>query len=114
MGAMLIIGMGPRNAGEDKTSPASSSEEKTMSEGMLKIPLSVFELGEGEDNATPESGDMVELEGTVEKIEGDVAMVRVKYAMIDENPGEKGTAPKMSEEDRMMDMAKKSDEESYS
>jgi len=114
MGTMLVIGMGPRKAGEDKTSPASSTKEKpAMKEGLVKLPISMFELGEGEENATPEAGDMVELEGVVEKIEGGVAMVRVNNAMA-EQPEEESAKPEESEEDRMMKMAEESDKENYS
>ena len=68
---------------------------------------------EGEENATPEAGDMVELEGVVEKIEGGVAMVRVNNAMA-ESSEEESAAPEESEEDRMMKMAEESDKENYS
>jgi len=114
MGAMLIIGMGSRKAGEGKTSPASSTKEKSaMKEGLVKLPISMFELGEGEENATPEAGDMVELEGVVEKIEGGVAMVRVNNAMAEASE-EESAVPEESEEDRMMKMAEESDKENYS
>lgn len=83
-----------------------------MKEGLVKLPISMFELGEGEENATPEAGDMVELEGVVEKIEGGVAMVRVNNAMA-EQP-EESAKPEESEEDRMMKMAEESDKENYS
>lgn len=85
-----------------------------MKEGLVKLPISMFELGEGDDNAaSPEAGDMVELEGVVEKIEGDVAMVRVNNAMAEEAQ-EESAEPEMSEEDRMMKMAEESDKENYS
>jgi hypothetical protein len=109
---MLIIGMGPRKAGEGKTSPASSTKEKSMKSGMVKLPISMFELGEGEENAAPEAGDMVELEGTVESIENGVAMVRVNNAMAEESESEENK-PEMSEEDQMMKMAEESDKENY-
>lgn len=112
MGAMLIIGMGPRKAGEDKTSPAPSTKEKSMKSGMVKLPVSMFELGEGEENASPEVGDMVELEGTVESIENGVALVRVNNAMAEESESEENK-PEMSEEDQMMKMAEESDKENY-
>lgn len=112
MGAMLIIGMGPRKAGEDKTSPATSTKEKSMKSGMVKLPISMFELGEGEENAAPEAGDMVELEGTVESIENGIAMVRVNNAMAEESESEENK-PEMSEEDQMMKMAEESDKENY-
>ena len=83
-----------------------------MNEGMVKLPVSMFELPEGEENAAPEAGDSVELEGVVEKIENGVAFVRVNEAMSEsENESESEEAPEMSEEDRMMEMARKSDEE---
>ena len=86
-----------------------------MKEGMVKLPVSMFELPEGEENAAPEAGDSVELEGVVEKVENGVAFVRVNEAMSEES-GEaesENEAPEMSEEDRMMEMARKSDEEEY-
>jgi len=86
-----------------------------MKEGMVKLPVSMFELPEGEENAAPEAGDSVELEGVVEKVENGVAFVRINEAMSEEsNEAEsENEAPEMSEEDRMMEMAKKSDEEEY-
>lgn len=86
-----------------------------MKEGMVKLPVSMFELPEGEESAAPEAGDSVELEGVVEKVENGVAFVRVNEAMSEEsNEAEsENESPEMSEEDRMMEMAKKSDEEEY-
>lgn len=83
-----------------------------MKSGMVKLPVSMFELGEGEENAAPEVGDMVELEGTVESIENGVAMVRVNNAMAEESESEENK-PEMSEEDQMMKMAEESDKENY-
>jgi hypothetical protein len=83
-----------------------------MKEGMVKLPLSMFELGEGEENANPEVGDMVELEGKVERIDGDMAIVSVSNAMSEE-PEAESEQPEMSEEDRMMKMAEESDKENY-
>ncbi len=83
-----------------------------MKSGMVKLPISMFELGEGEENAAPEAGDMVELEGTVESIENGVAMVRVNNAMAEESESEENK-PEMSEEDQMMKMAEESDKENY-
>jgi hypothetical protein len=111
---MLIIGLGPLTAGEGKTSPAPSTKEKSMKEGMVKLPLSMFELGDGEENANPEVGDMVELEGKVERIDGDMAIVSVSNAMSEEPEAEESNKPEMSEEDRMMKMAEESDKENYS
>jgi hypothetical protein len=85
-----------------------------MKEGMVKLPLSMFELGEGEENATPEVGDMVELEGKVESVDGDMAIVSVSNAMSEEPEAEESNEPEMSEEDRMMKMAEESDKENYS
>ena len=113
MGAMLIIGMGPRKAGEDKTSPAPSTKEKSMKQGMVKLPLSMFEISEGEENATPEVGDMVELEGKVESVDGDMAIVSVSNAMTEELEAEESEKPETSEEDRMMKLAEESDKENY-
>ena len=116
MGAMLIIGMGPRKAGEGKTSPAPSTKEKSMKSGMVKLPISMFELGDGEENASPEVGDMVELEGSVESIDNGIAIVRVNNAMTEEEDKveDKSSESDMSEEDRMMKMAEESDKENYS
>jgi hypothetical protein len=83
-----------------------------MKEGMVKLPLSMFELGEGEENASPEVGDMVELEGKVESIDGDMAVVSVSNAMTEE-PEAESEQPEMAEEDRMMKMAEESDKENY-
>lgn len=83
-----------------------------MKSGMVKLPISMFELGEGEENAAPEAGDMVELEGTVESIENGIAMVRVNNAMAEESESEENK-PEMSEEDQMMKMAEESDKENY-
>lgn len=83
-----------------------------MKSGMVKLPVSMFELGEGEENASPEVGDMVELEGTVESIENGVALVRVNNAMAEESESEENK-PEMSEEDQMMKMAEESDKENY-
>lgn len=87
-----------------------------MKEGMVKLPVSMFELPEGEENAVPEAGDSVELEGVVEKVENGVAFVRVNEAMSEsENESEsEDNKSEMSEEDRMMKMAEESDKESYS
>jgi hypothetical protein len=85
-----------------------------MKEGMVKLPLSMFEISEGEENSTPEVGDMVELEGKVERIDGEMAIVSVSNAMAEESESEESNEPEMSEEDRMMKMAEESDKENYS
>jgi hypothetical protein len=74
----------------------------------------MFELGDGEENANPEVGDMVELEGKVERIDGEMAIVSVSNAMAEESESEESNEPEMSEEDRMMKMAEESDKENYS
>lgn len=85
-----------------------------MKEGIVKLPVSMFELPEGDEGAAPEAGDSVELEGVVEKVENGVAFVRVNEAMSEEsNEAESEEAPEVSEEDRIMELAKKSDEEEY-
>ena len=105
---MLVIGMAPRKAGEDKTSPAPSTEKPKGS--IVKLPASLLSI-EGEDGAsTPEAGDEVELTGTVEKVEGDVVHVRISDAMVDQEP-KTADKPEMSEEDSLLEMAKKADEE---
>ena len=84
-----------------------------MKSGMVKLPLSMFEISEGEENSAPEVGDMVELEGKVDRIEGDMAIVSVSNAMSEEPEAEESNKPEMSEEDRMMKMAEESDKENY-
>jgi hypothetical protein len=56
----------------------------------------------------------VELEGKVERIDGDMAIVSVSNAMAEESDSEESNKPEMSEEDRMMKMAEESDKENYS
>ena len=110
MGAMLVIGMGPRKAGEAETSPAPSTKSKESN--VVKLPASLLEI-DGEDGvSTPEAGDEVELTGKVEKVDGDIVHVRISDAMVDE-PSKTETTdnPDMSEEDKMLEMAKKADEE---
>lgn len=106
MGTMLVIGMGPRKAGEDKTSPAPSTEKKGS---IVKLPASMLSI-DGEDGAAaPEPGDEVELTGTVDKVEGDVVHIRIAEAMVDQ-PETEETKPELSEEDQMRELARKADE----
>lgn len=102
-----MIGMGPaRKAGEGKTSPAPSTEQKGS---IVKLPASLLSI-EGEDGAAaPEPGDEVELTGMVEKVEGDVIHIRVAEAMVDQPEAEEA-APEMSEEDSLRELARKADE----
>jgi hypothetical protein len=120
----LVIAMGrPGKAGEDKTSPASSSTEKPMKNkmksGMVMLPVSKFEVNDGGDNVAPEVGDSVELSGTIDMIENGVAHVNVEHAMSESESKDKSEdmaegENSMSEEERMMKMAEESDKENYS
>ena len=114
----------PGKAGEDKTSPASSSTEKPMKNkmmksGMVMLPVSKFEVNDGGDNVAPEVGDSVELSGTIDMIENGVAHVNVEHAMSESESKDKSEdmsegENSMSEEERMMKMAEESDKENYS
>ena len=118
----LVIAMGPRKAGEGKTSPASSSSEKPMNKmtksGMVMLPISKFEMNEGEENVSPEVGDSVELTGIVSMIENGVAHIDVENAVSDGAPEDMSQdmaeGEDSSEEDKMMKMAEESDKENYS
>jgi hypothetical protein len=123
MGTMLVIGMGPRKAGEDKTSPATSSSEKPMNKmmksGMVMLPISKFEMNDGSENVSPEVGDSVELSGTIDMIENGVAHVNVEHAMSESESKDKSEdmaegENSMSEEEKMMKLAEESDKENYS
>jgi hypothetical protein len=119
----LVIAMGPRKAGEDKISPASSSSEKPMNKmlksGMVMLPVSKFEMNDGSENVSPEVGDSVELSGTIDMIENGVAHVNVEHAMSESESKDKSEdmaegENSMSEEEKMMKMAEESDKENYS
>jgi hypothetical protein len=119
----LVIAMGPRNAGEGKTSPASSSSEKPMNKmmksGMVMLPVSKFEMNDGSENVSPEVGDSVELSGTIDMIENGVAHVNVEHAMSESESKDKSEdmaegENSMSEEEKMMKMAEESDKNNYS
>ena len=119
----LVITMSPRNAGEDKTSPASSSSEKPMNKmaksGMVMLPVSKFEMNDGSENVAPEVGDSVELSGTIDMIENGVAHVNVEHAISESESKDKSEdmaegENSMSEEEKMMKMAEESDKENYS
>jgi hypothetical protein len=90
-----------------------------MKSGMVMLPLSKFEVTDGEENVSPQEGDSVELSGTVHMVKNGIAHVMVEHAMAEGESSDK-TEDKsegedsMSEEERMMDLAKKSDEEKYS
>jgi len=119
----LVIAMSPRKAGEDKTSPASSSSEKPMNKmmksGMVMLPISKFEMNDGSENVSPEVGDSVELSGTIDMIENGVAHVNVEHAMSESESKDKSEdmaegENSMSEEEKMMKMAEESDKNNYS
>ena len=116
----LVIAMGPRKAGEDKTSPAPSPSEKSMTKkGMVMLPISKFEVNDGGENVAPEVGDSVELSGTISMIENGIAHVNVEHAMTENEQSDKSEdkaegEDSMSEEERMMKMAEESDKENYS
>ena len=119
----LVIAMGPRKAGEDKTSPASSSSEKPMNKmmksGMVMLPISKFEMNDGSENVSPEVGDSVELSGTIDMIENGVAHVNVEHAMSESESKDKSEdmaegENSMSEEEKMMKLAEESDKKNYS
>jgi len=119
----LVIAMGPRKAGEDKTSPASSSSGKPMNKmlksGMVMLPVSKFEMNDGTEDVSPEVGDSVELSGTIGMIENGIAHVNVEHAMTESESKDKSEdlaegENAMSEEEKMMKMAEESDKENYS
>jgi hypothetical protein len=123
MGTMLVIGMGPRKAGEDKTSPATSSSEKPMNKmiksGMVMLPISKFEMNDGSENVSPEVGDSVELSGTIDMIENGIAHVNVEHAMSESESKDQSEdmaegENSMSEEEKMMKLAEESDKKNYS
>ena len=120
----LVIAMGPRKAGEGKTSPASSNGdqmkegmdmggEMKMPKGMVMLPLSMLEVADGGNMVPPSEGDHVELSGVVSMVKGGVAHIKVNDAMM-EGESDNNQNDSMSEEDKMRELAKNADEESYS
>ena len=120
----LVIAMGPRKAGEGKISPASSKGdqmnegmdkggEMKMPKGLVMLPLSMLEVNDGGDNVAPSEGDQVELSGVVQMVKNGVAHIKVNEAMM-EGESEGNQEDSMSEEDKMRELAKNADEESYS
>jgi len=103
---MLVIGMDPRKAGEGKTSPASSPQPKGS---VVKLPASLLEIDGDDGTATPDIGDEVDMSGVVEKVDGETVTIRIAEAIVDEPEAEE-TAPEMSEEDSLRELARKSDE----
>ena len=118
--------MGPRKAGEGKTSPASSNGDQMkegmdkgsdmkMSKGMVMLPLSMLEVNDGGESVPPSEGDQVELSGVVQMVKNGVAHIKVNEAMMEgESESEANNEEDMSEEDKMRELAKQADEESYS
>jgi hypothetical protein len=100
--------MGPRKAGEADPSPAPSTEPKGS---IVRLPASLLTIEGDDGDATPEPGDEVEITGTVEKVDGETVSIRVAEAIVDEAPEDEETAPEMSEEDRLREMAREADEE---
>ena len=123
MGTMLVIGMGPRKGGEDKTSPSSSTSGEPMKKmakaGMVMLPVSKFEMNDGTEDVSPEVGDSVELSGTIHMIENGIAHVNVEHAMTENESKDKSEdmsegEDSSSEEEKMMKLAEESDKENYS
>ena len=85
-----------------------------MSKGMVLLPLSMLEVNDGGDNIPPSEGDEVELSGVVQMVKNGVAHIKVNEAMIEESESEASNEEDMSEEDKMRELAKQADEESYS
>ena len=85
-----------------------------MSKGMVMLPLSMLEVNDGGDNIPPSEGDEVELSGVVQMVKNGVAHIKVNEAMIEESESEASNEEDMSEEDKMRELAKQADEESYS
>ena len=121
---MLVIGMGPRKAGEGKISPASSNVdqmnegmnkggEMKMPEGMVMLPVSMLEVTDGSENVGPSEGDHVELSGVVHMVKNGIAHIKVNDAMM-EGESDNNQQDNMSEEDKMRKLAQSADEESYS
>jgi hypothetical protein len=85
-----------------------------MPKGMVMLPLSMLEVNDGGENVPPSEGDEVELSGVVQMVKNGVAHIKVNEAMIEESESEASNEEDMSEEDKMRELAKKADEESYS
>jgi hypothetical protein len=116
--------MGPRKAGEGKISPASSKGdqmnegmdkggEMKMPKGMVMLPLSMLEVNDGGESVPPSEGDHVELNGVVHMVKDGVAHIKVSDAMM-EGESKSNQEDSTSEEDKMRELAKNADEESYS
>ena len=84
-----------------------------MQKGMVMLPISMLEVDDGGESVPPSEGDQVELSGVVQMVKNGVAHIKVNEAMI-EGESENNEENDMSEEDEMRELAKKSDEESYS
>jgi len=84
-----------------------------MPKGLVMLPLSMLEVNDGGDNVAPSEGDQVELSGVVQMVKNGVAHIKVNEAMM-EGESEGNQEDSMSEEDKMRELAKNADEESYS
>ena len=81
--------------------------------------LEKFEVNDGGEDVAPEVGDSVELSGTISMIKNGIAHVNVEHAMAENEESDMAEdkaegEDSMSEEEKMMEMARKSDEENYS
>jgi len=84
-----------------------------MPKGVVMLPLSMLEVNDGGENVAPSEGDQVELSGVVQMVENGVAHIKVNEAMV-EDESEGNQEDDASEEDKMRELAKNADEESYS
>ena len=95
------------NEGRDK------GGEMKMPKGMVMLPLSMLEVNDGGDNVAPSEGDQVELSGVVQMVKNGIAHIKVNEAMM-EDESESNQEDGASEEEKMRELAKNADEESYS
>ena len=84
-----------------------------MPKGMVMLPLSMLEVNDGGENVAPSEGDQVELSGVVQMVKNGVAHIKVNEAMM-EGESDGNQEDDASEEDKMRELAKNADEESYS
>lgn len=87
--------------------------EMKMPKGMVMLPLSMLEVNDGGDNVAPSEGDQVELSGVVQMVKNGIAHIKVNEAMM-EDESESNQEDGASEEEKMRELAKNADEESYS
>jgi hypothetical protein len=87
--------------------------EMKMPKGVVMLPVSMLEVADGGNMVPPSEGDHVELSGVVHMVKGGVAHIKVNDAMM-EGESDNNQNDNMSEEDKMRELAKNADEESYS